>query len=380
MERRRFQMTVVFISPYLKDRHAGGGEKHLFDVALALPKEVTVNIAISLPIENFQTQELEEILLEYKQFYSNFIGQSLDHLQFVTTPLFTNAPWWSKIWWTKKFDTLYYVSDGSLFINLNKLAILHVQTPPILKPSFFSKFKLKFWNKVSCNSFFTRSIFEKQYGKTNKISVLYPMADHELFTIDHNKANLIIHIGRFFSHQHSKRQDVLVKAFSQLIQKYPKEFQSWKLIMIGDVENQAFFDKVRSLAKGLPIEFVSNCNRPKLIQYLASSKIFWSATGYDNHELLHPDKVEHFGKALVEAMASQVVPVVTAKGGHKEIMINKLERLTWESIDECVEITAQLVKNKSQLKQYSRLAQSRASDFAETDFKLNVITLFSLKS
>lgn len=370
-------MKAVFVSPYLKNYHAGGGEKHLFDVALALPKQIEVCIAI--PQFNGDTRDIEDQhLASYKQFYEQFLGVSLHRCRFIATPLFTNAPWWEKLWWTRSFSHLYYVSDGSAFFSLARRSILHIQTPPHLRPSFLTKLKVRTWSEISCNSQFTRSVFIRLFGASFNTSVLYPMADQQLFSVRQAKENIILHVGRFFVHQHSKRQDVIVEMFRQLLEKYPHHFDKWRLVLVGAIENQNYFQDVKAKSKGLPVELRTDCSRHELLNLYGKATIFWSATGYGKNEHNEPQVVEHFGKAVVEAMAAGAIPIITNKGGHSEILTDSLSHLLWKTKQECIERTAQVVQNMSTQGQLRRAVINRAKDFSQTKFRGQVRALFHL--
>lgn len=87
------------------------------------------------------------------------------------------------------------------------------------------------------------------------------------------------------------------------------------------------------------------------------SKIFWSASGFGVDEDKSPDKVEHFGITLVEAMASRVFPIAFAAGGHKEIIENGKNGFLWKEKDELIDLTLLAIDKKLYLKKENDLIE-----------------------
>ena len=321
--------------------HAGGGEKHFFDLALLRSKSKKNIIYIAV------TQNSQHSLEEYRKLYAQFLGKNLNQLHFIWTPLFTEASFWQKLWWTRQFDELFYVTDGSLFLKLAKKNILHVQIPFTQpKNSIFERFKLACWQEINTNSQFTKQVIEKAW-RVNVSEVLHPSIDPKEFNPAQKRLPIILAVGRFFSHLHSKRQDVLIKCFAELRKTAPKKFKDWQLVFIGAVEDRVYFEKVQKLAEGLPITFVTNATRQELLNYFNTASIFWHAAGFGVNEYKEPEKVEHFGIVTLEALAGGCFPLVVGKGGQREILGDKFAQHSWQTIDECVIKTIRCSSDKN---------------------------------
>ncbi len=102
-------MRIGLFSPYLPE-HFGGGEKYILDVARLWAKDHDVEVGIA----DLDISQAASI----RQKYERFLGQPLDKVTFVSCPLHTPASWLQKILWTKKYDVLFYVTDGSQFFSL----------------------------------------------------------------------------------------------------------------------------------------------------------------------------------------------------------------------------------------------------------------------
>ncbi|NCN82828.1 MAG: glycosyltransferase family 4 protein [Candidatus Pacebacteria bacterium] len=361
-------MKVCFYSPYFPD-HFGGGERHLLDIATHLPENMQAVVAYPKPVG----KDIVESNVRAK--YENFYGVLLEKISFISSPIGTSASFLEKIFWTRQFSYLFAVSDGSLFFSLAKKNIAHLQIPFTSYPNgFINRLKLQFW-QLNTNSEFTKGVIEKNW-KVRVASVLQPMVASELFALKQKKEKMILHVGRFFTQLHSKRQDILVENFRQLLTKNP-EFNNWKLELVGSVEDAEYVAKIKSVSAGLPISIRSNCSRAELLDIYARASVYWHATGFEVDELAEPEKVEHFGITTVEAMAAGAVPVVVAKGGQREVLGPELQTLSWESSEGCVEQTSKLLADPDQLEKYSVLASERAKLFGETRFTKQVAILFS---
>ena len=370
-------MKAVFISPYLKQLHTGGGEKHLFDVALSLPKHFQIEFA--LPTEaDISNEDFETTVTLFTDKYQLFLGRSLKRIRFIRSPLFTQASWVTKLWWTRSFDYLYYVTDGSLFFSLAKHNLLHIQTPLLQNhPSFLQTIKIKQWHSVNTNSEFTKNVVEIYWGLTVN-QVLYPAIDESLTNRRSEKQNIILSVGRFFPQLHSKRQDVLVTAFRQLLKEQPRLLKEWELVFVGAIENQTFFNQVKEKAQNLPIRFETELDHQALLSLYARARIFWHATGFGIDPELNPEKVEHFGIATVEAMAAGAIPFVIASGGQSEVIPDALRQYCWNTVSELVSNTTQLLRDPSKETLLRKIVRNRALQYSEHQLEKNVRNLFNV--
>ena len=102
-----------------------------------------------------------------------------------------------------------------------------------------------------------------------------------------------------------------------------------------------------------------------------------ACTGFDVDEKEHPEKAEHFGITTVEAMAHSAVPVVLGKGGQSEVLGDLAPDLTWSTKEQCLTITAELLKNKELYAEMQAAAFKRAGTFDTAVFTAKVEEMFS---
>jgi glycosyltransferase involved in cell wall biosynthesis len=235
------------------------------------------------------------------------------------------------------------------------------------KSSFTEKKKLKNWKIKNTNSHFTKEIIEKSW-KTKINYVHQPAINLEEFSIA-KKEKVILNVGRFFKQLHSKRQDVLVDFFKEMTEKFPIKTKDWKLVLAGRIEDQKYFEEIKKKAKGLNIEFKTDLERAELLKLYSRASIYWHATGYEVNQDQHPEKVEHFGISTIEAMASGAVPVVINKGGQKEVLGESLADLLWDSKEEALIRTIDLINDQKKLKKLSKEVVERSQNFSKDKFK-----------
>lgn len=333
-------MKIGFYSPYLKI--LGGGERYILSMASILADGHQVDV--------FGNQELQE----KAQF---FLGLDLKKVNFI--PWITSKT--SRMIESRKYDRLFYVTDGSLFVSLARKNFLIVQVPQknMYTWDFKIKAKLALWPNVLVYSKYVKNYIDR-WWHTNAL-VFPPAIDSSEFKTT-QKENIILSVGRFFPLPHSKKQEALVAEFKNL---YQKGLKDWKLILAGgvDKDGEKYFQSVKDQAKGLPIELYPNVSREKLLQLYGSAKLYWHAAGFGEDLVEHPERAEHFGITTLEAMVSGCVPLVFPSGGQKEIVKNHTNGLYWESSKELGKKTLSLIKNQTLYNHLSNRAREKAKDY-----------------
>ncbi len=350
---------ALLFDPYLDTM--GGGERYNLTLASAL-KSAGYMVTFAWPDRRTLSQAADRFNLE-----SDFACDALAY------DVFTRGSLISKWNFTKEYDLVFFVSDGSLPFLFSKRNLVHFQVPftKIGGNFFINLIKGLFIHKLVFNSNFTAEVIKKQLPLTPFV-VLYPPIDIENFTPG-KKEDLILSVARFDSPSHAKRQDVLIDAFKKI---HEKE-KSFRLVLAGGLKGgEDFLQSLRDKTGKLPIEFVTNPDFGQLKKLYAKAKIFWHAAGYGLDEAIQPEKVEHFGITTVEAMSAGAVPVVINRGGQREI-VNEETGYLCGSIDEIVGSTLSLISSPEKLKLMSDKAVLRARDFSVSKFYQSVARLLS---
>ena len=344
-------MKAAIYNPYLDT--LGGGERYTLTFANSLAKMgYTVDVL-------WDDQSIKGKIKER-------FGFDVGNLNF-TDNLFTKDKK-TKQRLMESYDLIFFVSDGSIPFLKAKKNILHFQVPfhGVNGKSFFNRLKLRRINLVVCNSFFTKKVIDNEYGVCSE--VLYPPIDIDSFK-PLKKENLIINVGRFTNLLHSKKQDVLIKSFIKMFNEKKEKIKDWKLVLAGaDKEGKEYVSDLREMAKGYPIEILTNPCFDDLKQLCGQAKIFWTAAGYGFDDQKKPEKVEHFGITTVETMACGCVPVVINKGGQKEIVQENKNGFLWETEKQLIDKTLELIENDNQWLKLSKAAQESSLAFSEEKF------------
>lgn len=346
-------MRVGIFDPYLDT--LGGGEKYILTIASCLSKKHEVFIFWNPAFESMMKKEAKKKLgidLSAVKFAQNIFGKN-------TFPL-------SRLLATKKYDSILFISDGSIPLLLSKKNIIIFQFPVnwVNGKSLLSKFKLRRVQRVICYSEFVKRFIDKTFG-INSV-VLYPPTTH-IKSPRLKKENIILTVGRFTKAVNAKKQEMLIQTFKKMCD---EGLLGWRFILIGSVmpSDEDFVNKLRMEIKRYPILVLDNVTFYEMRKYYQKAKIYWHAAGFGEDLKNHPERAEHFGIATVEAMERGAVPVVINAGGQKEIVEDGKNGFLWATVGELIADTIKLVNNDRILKKMSLEAVKRSRTFTEDKF------------
>lgn len=351
-------MKAGIFDPYLDT--VGGGERYCLTLAeLLLAKNWQVDLF--WPDEKIRTKLIEKFALD------------LNRVNFVSyTPRENNLI--NRYKFERRYELLFYFSDGSIPIMFGKKNILHFQVPfqNVLTKSLKNSFKLKTIDFIVCNSFFTKKVIDNCLG-TNSL-VVYPPVDIKAFK-PLEKENIILSVARFSQLLQGKKQDVLVDTFKELTKQ--KNLDKWKLVLAGGTEvgGGNFVKNLRNAARGFSIEIIENPPFSELLRLYGKAKIFWTASGFGINEGKEPERVEHFGITTVEAMAAGCAPIVLGAGGQKEIVENGANGFLWKKTGELKDLTLKVIEEPALMKKISQNAILRSKAFSKEEFYRNISQL-----
>ncbi len=265
------------------------------------------------------------------------------------------------------YDLCFWVSDGSIPTLRARKNILHFQVPfhHIGGNSLLNKMKFFRVDHIVCNSEFTKKFIDQEFGVESV--VVYPPVDTDLFK-PKRKEKTILFVGRFSELLQAKGQEILIQEFKHF---FDSGYKEWKLLLAGGVEVGAE-NKIIELKKqitGYPIKIIKSPSLSEIKDLYGTSKIFWSAAGFEVDQEKNPEKLEHFGMTVVEAMSAGCVPVVFNGGGHGEIIENGKDGYLWNETSNLVDITKQLANETAISFAISKQAQLSAKKFSYEKFK-----------
>ncbi|MGC8752584.1 MAG: glycosyltransferase [Fervidicoccaceae archaeon] len=211
---------------------------------------------------------------------------------------------------------------------------------------------------VLTNSKYTARAIYALYGK--QPTVLYPPVEVEIFERKRKpyseREKAAVMIGRITRE----------KGHKAVIEAIAKTKSKPKLRIVGGLApaDSAYKDEIEAFARerGVEVEFHINVPREEVAEIAGSSLLF-----------IHNTSGEHFGIAVVEAMASGL-PVIVRKsaGPYLDIIDEGRYGLYFEGIEDLASKIDAIAESESEWKKYSELSERRAEDFTEDKFFENL--------
>lgn len=339
----------------------GGGERYTLTFAKVLAK-AGYSVDVTWQDPSIKSLINEQVDFSVKSKLEHRFGLDLTDVNFV-----------EDIRRGDGYDVCFWVSDGSIPTLRARKNFLHFQVPfhHVGGNNLLNKMKLFRIDKIICNSQFTKKIVDREYGVEGV--VVYPPVPVDKIKA-RRKENIILSVGRFSQLKQTKHQDILVKAFRKL---FDSGFEDWKLVLAGGAEVGVggYIKKLEKMAEGYPIEIIKSPDFRTLKDLYGRAKIFWTASGFGEDEEKNPEKVEHFGIVVVEAMAAGAVPFAYDAGGFKETIDNKYNGFLWNSASDLLRSTKKLLGNLGSIRTISKNARDNSKNFSEEEFEKRIISL-----
>ncbi|MFZ0011880.1 MAG: glycosyltransferase family 4 protein [Halobacteriota archaeon] len=391
----------------------GGGEKYVCKIAEIFSREHDVDlIAFDIPerevagvlktLENRLNVNLRDVNLKVlatpgivgiamknsfidRLIQSTVVSKCSKHYNlFSFVDLLTKSVVVSKC--SKHYDLFINQSGGGLFLQGPAYAnknIMIIQVPPTNEKipfpfgctglKLFVDSNLSTYDRIVVYSNFVKTTVEQKY--TRKAEVLYPpiesQPDHCIL-----KEHYILSVGRFGVGEHSKKQLEMIQAFKQLCKDGELDEGHWEYHLVGVVlskqSSQLYKRICEKEAEGYPIFFHFNAPYKTVKDLYSRSTLFWHATGFNEDENKHPEKMEHFGLVTAEAMSYGCIPIVVGKGGQPEIVHHGLNGLLWNTIEELKGSTLNLVNDPEKRAKLAKAAIETSRQFTTDQFEIKV--------
>lgn len=190
------------------------------------------------------------------------------------------------------------------------------------------------YQRVICISSFTRDYAIARWGASpGACAVLNPalgeaaarMFDEPGAPLLAGKRKLFMHVGRFNPRLHNKNQALLIETFIEACRRFDV-LRDWQLALAGHVnpnpDAEAYHRQCAALAapSGGAVRIETAPSQARLFDLLRASFGYVHGTGAFLAEGEHPERLEHFGIAVTEAMACGCVPLVYHRGGIFDVL------------------------------------------------------------
>jgi glycosyltransferase involved in cell wall biosynthesis len=338
----------------------GGGEKYMLSLASYLSEQHAVDLFWNDP----------EILTAATRRFA----LDLTHIT-VVPPIFSSTiSFFDRMKKTAEYDVIIHLSDGSIPVSMSRKTMLHIQHPLpwITSLSLVNRIKLSRISSIIYNSEFTKKFVDPLFKK--KSIVLYPPA--QMIGFGEKKENMILTVGRYNRLENGgdfKKLGIMIDMFKKLVDKQKVDWEFVLVVTYKDSDKN-YIEQLREQAKGYNVSLKSNVTNEELIVLYRDAKIYWHAAGYGEDLVKNPNRAEHFGISVVEAMSAGAVPVVINAGGIPEIVKDKENGYLWKTQDELIEKTGVLIHSKDSLFSLSKAACNSAQRFSQEAFRKHVLS------
>ncbi len=336
---------AALFDPYLDT--LGGGERHVLSIMQVLAYS-------GYDIDIFWDKNLDKEI------------KTRLNIHFPSPPQFISG--WSQLsFWERnevlsQYDILLTVTDGSYFYSSAKKTFIFCMVPLRKLYHMHTLNRLKtLRSSFISNSLFTRSCLA-EWGVSS--SVLYPFVPDDFFNLNGKKEQVILNVGRFFKHLHSKRQDHVIEWFIHFKDNF-SSFRNLKLVLCGGANehDMSYVEELKKMIQGrTDIEIKVNLSYQELLYEYDRAKILWHFTGMDVDEKKHPEKTEHLGITPLEAMAAQCVPIAYAAGGPIETIRDGENGFLFKDQEELFKKTTSILTDDTKIdiiKKQSRISAEK---------------------
>lgn len=231
------------------------------------------------------------------------------------------------------------------------------------------------YTTIAANSSFTAEWVERLWDVTSE--TLYPPVDISVPLTSHR--SVVMSLGRFFdrSFGHCKKQDVLLDAWEAI--ENQDALPEWSIRLIGgaDGASRDYVLALRRRSLDLRANIAVNAPRELVRTTLGEASMFWHAAGFGEDPSSHPDRFEHFGIAIVEAMAAGIVPIVFGAAGPAEIVRHGVDGYHWSTVDELVEVTERVASDPEEWNRLSESARTRAQEYSDAAFGERLLAMLN---
>ncbi len=188
----------------------------------------------------------------------------------------------------------------------------------------------------------------------------------------------ILNVGRFHPSGHCKRQDVMIEVFKELLAASPEPLELHLAGALGgEAVARGHFADLQRTARGLPVHFHVNGGPDVLARLYLQADIYWHATGINDDVSSRPERFEHFGITIIEAMSAGAVPVVLRHGGPGDLVEDGRSGFLARGRADLRDLTAKALKlPRAELDAMGAQARSRAAAFGPAVFKASLTRLF----
>ena len=149
----------------------------------------------------------------------------------------------------------------------------------------------------------------------SRIEIMEPPCPPVSADLSLARGPIILGVGRFFAGGHNKRHDLMIEALRELLPSCPGAQLHLAGTVPGEQEHREHYAQLREAAAGLPVHFHPNVDPQQLAALYRSASLYWHCAGVGVDVAAEPQRCEHFGITVVEAMSAGCIALVPDRGG-----------------------------------------------------------------
>jgi GT2 family glycosyltransferase len=267
-------------------------------------------------------------------------------------------------------ETLNYdiFINGSALVNISPLSPVSLFMCQFTHQERTPLFHVDKYDRLVVNSDHTGEWVERHWNLKPTDKLYPPVNMYNPLSTPDDKEQIILCVSRF-EISGRKKQVELITTFSDMCLRYPQATHGWKLMLVGHITPEnTYFDEIEtvlSAAQG-EIEYNTNATLSEIKDYYRRASIFWHAGGF------HEDRPEHlgeFGITTVEAMQNYCVPIVSDRGGQREIVEHGDSGFHFSTFDDLMALSLTVMADPSQCRCMAVRAYLRSRLFSDSAFK-----------
>ncbi len=305
---------------------AGGGERSSLDHASALSHlGYEIILATTQPIDMTLQQIVEPFGIEVTDTWSlkefNGVGEMQDFIRQEKIEIFLNHTF------------------GSFIPNVAPIGIYCTMFPHRVDETYLTN--LRTYDVITSISRFTEGYVKLRWSDSLRSAVLVPPISRvhtsQKQVQFEEKEKLLLNVGRFNVHGHSKHQLKAIESFIEARKRGVFD-DSWKFVLIGQInendETLEYLEDCKALASGHPIQIYNNLDIDSLCSYYRRASFLLHFTGYGSKFGETPEKTEHLGLVALDCFAYGVLPILYHRGGAATMIRHGVDGFVFKDVDD----------------------------------------------
>lgn len=267
---------------------------------------------------------------------------------------------------TGEYDLLVNCMGGVGIVPRARRAILYCHFPLATAEAAHA---VGDYDVLLANSRFTATWMRKRWG-VRAPRVLSPPVD--VRQPSGPKEPVVLSVARFVTGADGrtlcKGQTGMIRAWHDLCRAHSDLARRWRLVLAGATNlPEGALRALRGLARSGPgrITLLPDPTRSTLRRCYARAALFWHPHGMGEW---NPERQEHFGICVVEALHAGAVPIVADAGGPREIVEHGRDGYRVRTRAQMLATTVRLMRDRALRSRMSAAARMRARAYSREGF------------